>query len=66
MYRRKLTKRVEDLTQDSMALKPHLIPQLQALNNTVPELVNFGISVGRLYGVNGSQHADFASSWLSS
>lgn len=42
---RKLTKRLEDLTQDSVALKPHLVPQLQALNNTVPELVNFGFSV---------------------
>ena len=29
-----------------MALRAHLVPQLQALNNTVPELVNFGISVG--------------------
>ena len=42
---KKLIKRVEDLTQDSMALKAHLVPQLQNLNNTVPELVNFGISV---------------------
>ncbi|RPD64767.1 dynactin [Lentinus tigrinus ALCF2SS1-6] len=45
---KKLTKRVEDLTQDSMALRPHLVPQLQALNNTVPELVNFGISLAQL------------------
>ncbi|KAI0352271.1 dynactin [Trametes cingulata] len=45
---KKLTKRLEDLTQDSMALKPHLVPQLQALNNTVPELVNFGISLAQL------------------
>ncbi len=36
---------MEDLTQDSMTLKSHLVPQLQALNNTVPELVNFGFSV---------------------
>lgn len=42
---RKLTKRLEDLIQDSTALKPQLIPQLQALNNTAPELVNFGIGV---------------------
>ena len=42
---KKLIKRVEDLTQDSMALKAHLVPQLQALTNIVPELVNFGISV---------------------
>ncbi|OSD01208.1 dynactin [Trametes coccinea BRFM310] len=45
---KKLTKRLEDLTQDSMALKPVLVPQLQALNNTVPELVNFGISLAQL------------------
>ncbi|RDX50532.1 dynactin [Lentinus brumalis] len=44
---KKLTKRIEDLTQDSMALRPHLVPQLQALNNTVPELVNFGISLAQ-------------------
>ena len=42
---KKLIKRVEDLTQDSMALKAHFVPQLQTLTNTVPELVNFGISV---------------------
>ena len=41
----KLTKRLEDLTQESSALKTHLVPQLQALNNIAPELVNFGISV---------------------
>ncbi|KAI0756147.1 dynactin [Daedaleopsis nitida] len=45
---KKLTKRVEDLTQDSMALKVHLVPQLQTLVNTVPELVNFGISLAQL------------------
>ncbi|KAL1950983.1 hypothetical protein VTO73DRAFT_132 [Trametes versicolor] len=45
---KKLTKRLEDLTQDSVALKPHLVPQLQALNNTVPELVNFGFSLAQL------------------
>ncbi|TBU58180.1 dynactin [Dichomitus squalens] len=45
---KKLIKRVEDLTQDSMALKAHLVPQLQNLNNTVPELVNFGISLAQL------------------
>jgi dynactin 1 len=42
---RKLTKRLEDLIQDSTALKAHLVPQMQALSNFVPELVNFGISV---------------------
>ncbi|CDO76476.1 hypothetical protein BN946_scf184615.g2 [Trametes cinnabarina] len=45
---KKLTKRLEDLTQDSMALKPLLVPRLQALNNSVPELVNFGISLAQL------------------
>ena len=41
-------KRLEDLTQDSAALRVHLLPQLKALNHHVPELVNFGISV-RVY-----------------
>src|ERR1700728_313242 len=45
LFVRKLTKRLEDLTHDSGALKSHLLPQLKALNNLVPELVNFGISV---------------------
>ena len=45
MFIRKLTKRLEDLTHDSSALKSNLLPQLKALNNLVPELVNFGISV---------------------
>ncbi|CCL98838.1 uncharacterized protein FIBRA_00843 [Fibroporia radiculosa] len=44
---KKLTKRVEDLTQESSALKADLVPQLQALNNVVPELVNFGISLAQ-------------------
>jgi dynactin 1 len=44
-FARKITKRLEDLTHDSGALKSHLLPQLKALNNLVPELVNFGISV---------------------
>jgi hypothetical protein len=45
---RKLAKRLEDLIQDSNALKPHLLPQMKALSNLVPELVNFGISVRNL------------------
>jgi dynactin 1 len=45
---RKLTKRLEDLIQDSTALKAHLVPQMQALSNFAPELVNFGISVRNL------------------
>ncbi|KZT02085.1 dynactin [Laetiporus sulphureus 93-53] len=44
---KKLTKRLEDLTEDSAALKAHLVPQLQSLNNVVPELVNFGISLAQ-------------------
>ncbi|KAH7911588.1 dynein associated protein-domain-containing protein [Hygrophoropsis aurantiaca] len=44
---RKLTKRIEDLTQESTALKTHLVPQLKALSNAVPELVNFGISLAQ-------------------
>ena len=42
---RKLARRLEDLTQESSALKSHLIPQLRAMNDVVPELVNFGFSV---------------------
>lgn len=42
---RKLAKRIEDLTQDSSALKAHLLPQLKTLNNLVPDIVDFGISV---------------------
>nr|GAT55786.1 predicted protein [Mycena chlorophos] len=41
---KKLTKRMEDLIQDSAALKAHLVPQMKGLSNFVPELVNFGIS----------------------
>ncbi|PCH34381.1 dynactin [Wolfiporia cocos MD-104 SS10] len=44
---KKLAKRLEDLTQDSAALRAQLVPQLQALNNVVPELVNFGISLAQ-------------------
>lgn len=43
---RKMTKRLDDLTQESAALKASIIPQLKALSNPVAELVNFGISVG--------------------
>lgn len=42
---RKLTKRLEDLLQESTALKSHLVPQMKTLSNFVSELVNFGISV---------------------
>ncbi len=42
---RKLSKRVEELAQDSIAIKAHLIPQMKALGNYVTELVNFGIQV---------------------
>jgi hypothetical protein len=42
---RKLTKRLDELIQDSMAVKSHLIPQMKTLCNSVAELVNFGISV---------------------
>lgn len=44
---RKLTKRLEELIQESSALKAPLIPQLQALNNLVSELVNFGIQLAQ-------------------
>ncbi|KAF8971830.1 dynactin [Flammula alnicola] len=44
---RKMIKRLEDLAQDSAAVKPHLIPQMKALSNYVAELVNFGISLAQ-------------------
>ncbi|KAI0095020.1 dynactin [Irpex rosettiformis] len=44
---KKLTKRVEDLLQESAALKAPLISQLQALTNQAPELVNFGFSLAQ-------------------
>ncbi|KAF9447534.1 hypothetical protein P691DRAFT_706592 [Macrolepiota fuliginosa MF-IS2] len=45
---KKLTRRLEDLTLESSALKASIIPQLKALNNPVAELVNFGISLAQL------------------
>jgi dynactin 1 len=44
-----MIKRLEDLAQDSSAVKPHVIPQMEALNNFMAELVNFGISVRYLH-----------------
>ncbi|KAJ3503186.1 hypothetical protein NLJ89_g8547 [Agrocybe chaxingu] len=44
---KKMIKRLEDLAQDSAAVKPHLIPQMQNLSNYVEELVNFGIAVAQ-------------------
>ncbi|KAG6380679.1 dynein associated protein-domain-containing protein [Boletus reticuloceps] len=44
---KKLTKRLEDVIQDSTALKAHLVGQLKSLSNAVPELVNFGISLAQ-------------------
>jgi dynactin 1 len=44
-FLRKISKRVEELLQGSTALKAHLVPQMKALSNLVPEIVNFGISV---------------------
>ncbi|KAG6371033.1 hypothetical protein JVT61DRAFT_10756 [Boletus reticuloceps] len=40
-------KRLEDVIQDSTALKAHLVGQLKSLSNAVPELVNFGISLAQ-------------------
>lgn len=39
---------MEELTQDSSALKPHLLPELDTLRQKVPELVDFGITVSGL------------------
>ncbi|TFK65445.1 hypothetical protein BDN72DRAFT_824554 [Pluteus cervinus] len=44
---KKLCKRVEELAQDSIAIKAHLIPQMKALGNYVTELVNFGIQLAQ-------------------
>ncbi|KAG9313881.1 dynein associated protein-domain-containing protein [Chiua virens] len=44
---KKLTKRLEDVIQDSTALKAYLVSQLKSLSNAVPELVNFGISLAQ-------------------
>ncbi|KAI6031243.1 dynein associated protein-domain-containing protein [Pisolithus microcarpus] len=44
---KKLTKRLEEVIQDSAALKAHLVPQLKSLSNAVPELVNFGIALAQ-------------------
>ncbi|KIM47423.1 hypothetical protein M413DRAFT_439091 [Hebeloma cylindrosporum] len=44
---KKMIKRLEDLAQDSSAVKPHVIPQMEALNNFMAELVNFGISLAQ-------------------
>ena len=40
-------KRIEDLLQDSSALKAHLVSNLQDLNNSFSELINFGISLAQ-------------------
>jgi dynactin 1 len=40
-------KRIEDLLQDSSALKGHLVSNLQDLNNSFSELINFGISLAQ-------------------
>ncbi|ESK85145.1 dynactin [Moniliophthora roreri MCA 2997] len=44
---RKLTKRLEELTRESSALKEHLLPQMEGLSNKVGDLVNFGISLAQ-------------------
>jgi len=41
------TKRIEALLEDSSALKVHLVSNLQDLNNSFSELINFGISLAQ-------------------
>ncbi|KAJ7449516.1 dynactin [Mycena latifolia] len=53
--------RLEDLIQDSTALKAHLVPQVKALSNFVPELVNFGISFAQQIMPHLSDRAEFQS-----
>lgn len=67
---RKLTKRVEDLLQESAALRAPLVPHLQALTNQAPELVNFGFSLAQqvmpyLSEVRGSKSSFHLSNVLS-
>ncbi|KZT73394.1 hypothetical protein DAEQUDRAFT_762303 [Daedalea quercina L-15889] len=47
---KKLAKRMEELTQDSSALKTHLVPQLKAITDLTTELVNFGFSLAQEVG----------------
>jgi dynactin 1 len=42
---RKLTKRLEEVVGDSAAIKPHFIPKMNAINELLPELTDFAISV---------------------
>ncbi|GLB43572.1 putative dynein associated protein [Lyophyllum shimeji] len=44
---KKLTKRLDELIEDSTALKAHLIPEMKGLSNLAAELVNFGISLAQ-------------------
>ncbi|KAH0591318.1 hypothetical protein H2248_001401 [Termitomyces sp. 'cryptogamus'] len=44
---KKLTKRMDDLTEDSSALKVHLVPEMKSLSDLAAELVNFGISLAQ-------------------
>ncbi|KII94229.1 hypothetical protein PLICRDRAFT_100409 [Plicaturopsis crispa FD-325 SS-3] len=44
---KKLTKRIEDLIEDSAALRTNLLPQLKTLANAISEVINFGISVAQ-------------------
>ncbi|KAG6885817.1 hypothetical protein C0993_009209 [Termitomyces sp. T159_Od127] len=44
---KKLTKRMDDLTEDSSALKTHLVPEMKSLSDLAAELVNFGISLAQ-------------------
>ncbi|KAG6812629.1 hypothetical protein H0H92_001712 [Tricholoma furcatifolium] len=44
---KKLTKRLDELIEDSSALKAHLIPEMKSLSNLAAELVNFGISLAQ-------------------
>lgn len=40
-----MIKRLEDLSQDSAAVKAHLLIQIHSLSNLSGELINFGFSV---------------------
>ncbi|KAF9022611.1 dynactin [Hymenopellis radicata] len=44
---RKLTKRLEDLVNDSSAVKPTMVPQMRSLSNSVQKLVDFAITLAK-------------------
>ncbi|KAG6889336.1 hypothetical protein C0995_001744 [Termitomyces sp. Mi166 len=44
---KKMTKRMDELIEDSSALKAHLVPEMKSLSDLTAELVNFSISLAQ-------------------